>query len=241
MTLKNLNMNWGIISSNVSPYIVKIETPSGHGTGFLCLYNDNRSLCGIATALHVVGHDDKWQRPIKLNHHSSNKTHFLRESNRIIFSNCETDSAIILFPTSSIPFPEGLIPLLPLKEPLGIGNEVGWFGFPSIAPYTLCFFSGRISAKQNSGKAYLIDGVAINGVSGGPVVSYTDTGKVQIIGFISAYSANRFGSDTLPGLSIAHDVSYFHNIIHKINSIDEAREKKQQIEELSKHIELEKF
>lgn len=228
-------MNWGIISSKVSPYIVKIETPSGHGTGFLCLYNDNRSLCGVATALHVVGHDDKWQHPFRINHHSSNEVHFLKESNRIIFSNYETDSAIILFPASSIPFPEDLIPLLPLKEPLSIGNEVGWFGFPSIAPYTLCFFSGRISAKQNSGKSYLIDGVAINGVSGGPVVFSNDTENVQIIGFISAYSANCLGSNALPGLSIAQDVSYFHNIIHKINSIDEAREKKQQIEELSRH------
>ncbi len=224
-------MSWGLISSKVSPYIVKIETPSGHGTGFLCLYNDNRSLCGVATALHVVEHDDKWQRPIRLNHYGTNEIHFLKESNRIIFSNYETDSAIILFPTSSFPFPDNLIPLLPIKEPLSIGNEVGWFGFPSIAPYTLCFFSGRISAKQNSGKSYLIDGVAINGVSGGPVVLPTDTGEIQIIGFISAYSASRHGSNTLPGLSIAQDVSYFHKIIHKINSIDEARERYKQIKE----------
>ncbi len=228
-------MSWSLISSKIFPYIVKIETPSGHGTGFLFFYNDNQSLCGVATALHVVGHDDKWQYPIRLSHHHSNETYLLNEPNRIIFSNYETDSAIILFPKSSIPFPENLIPLIPHKETLGIGKEVGWFGFPSIAPHTLCFFSGHISAKQNSGKSYLIDGVAINGVSGGPVVFFTDTEKIQIIGFISAYSANRFGSNTLPGLSIAQDVSYFHKIIHKINSIDEAREKKQQIEKLSRH------
>ena len=42
-------------------------------------------------------------------------------------------------------------------------------GFPTIEPYKLCFFSGSISAGRDDDSAYLIDGVAINGVSGGPV------------------------------------------------------------------------
>ena len=36
-------MNWNEIVDKVAPYIVKIETPRGHGTGFLCLYNENRT------------------------------------------------------------------------------------------------------------------------------------------------------------------------------------------------------
>lgn len=42
------------IVERVTSVVVKIETPSGHGTGFLCLYNEPRTFCGIATAYHVV-------------------------------------------------------------------------------------------------------------------------------------------------------------------------------------------
>ena len=33
-------MNWDYIVNKVSPYIVKIETQTGHGTRFLSLYNE---------------------------------------------------------------------------------------------------------------------------------------------------------------------------------------------------------
>jgi len=42
-------MNWDEIVAKITPYIVKIETPQGHGTGFLRMYNEDRSMCGIAT------------------------------------------------------------------------------------------------------------------------------------------------------------------------------------------------
>ena len=45
---------------------------------------------------------------------------------------------------------------------IDIGSEIGWLGFPSVAPHDLCFFSGNISARQEYRKAYLVDGVAIN-------------------------------------------------------------------------------
>jgi hypothetical protein len=36
-------MNWNSIVDKLTPYIVKIETPAGHGTGFLCFYNADRT------------------------------------------------------------------------------------------------------------------------------------------------------------------------------------------------------
>jgi hypothetical protein len=51
-------MNWDQIVKKVTPHIVKIETPDGHGTGFLSLYNHDKTWCGIATAAHVVSHAD---------------------------------------------------------------------------------------------------------------------------------------------------------------------------------------
>lgn len=224
-------MNWNKIMTKISPYIVKIETPSGTGTGFLCVYGADKSLCGVATAYHVVSDADEWEQPVRITHYISKTSKLFKEPDRFIFGNIKTDSSIILFPKSDFPFPEELIKLLPSERPIEIGNEVGWLGFPAIDINTLCFFSGIISARKESMNAYLIDGVAINGVSGGPVVYSTEAEGIQIVGIISAYYANRQRGDALPGLSIAQDVSYFHTVIKTIHSVDEAKKKKPEIEE----------
>jgi len=121
-----------------------------------------------------------------------------KESDRVIFTNWETDSAVILIPKPDFPFPEKIIDLFPTTDVIKLGSEVGWLGFPSIEPFTLCFFAGCISARRNN--TYLIDGVSINGVSGGPVLYVPDATNIQIIGIISFYRANRLPGDTLPGL-----------------------------------------
>jgi len=218
---------WNAIVDRVTPYVVKIETPSGHGTGFLCLYNDTQEYCGIATAWHVVSHADEWQQPIRLRHFPSNTTVFLKETERLIFREPTTDSAVIVFATGTLTLPPILIPLLPTTVPLAIGADVGWLGFPAIAAFDLCFFSGTISARQEWRHAYLIDGVAINGVRGGPVVYSTETEGVQIVGTISAYVSNTATGDVLPGLSIARDVSHFHDTISTMRSLDDARRQKE--------------
>ena len=83
-------------------------------------------------------------------------------------------------------------------------------------------------------KAYLIDGVAINGVSGGPVLHATEADGIQIVGTISAYRINRTVSGALPGLSVAEDVSHFHEVASRIQSIDEASKKKAELEKSQK-------
>ena len=224
-------MNWNQIVTKVSPYIVKIETPNGSGTGFLCFYNKDKSMCGVATALHVVGYENEWAQPIKIIHHSSSHEKLFKESDRVIFADYKTDSAVIVFFKSDFPFPEIVLNLLPIEKPINIGNEVGWLGFPSVDPNTLCFFSGIISARKENRKAYLIDGVAINGVSGGPVIYTSDTKGVQVVGIITEYKANRQRGDALPGLSIAQDVSYFHEVIQTVRSVDEAKKESKKLEE----------
>ena len=239
-------MNWAQVVDKVTPHIVKIETQTGHGTGFLSLYNENKTLCGIATALHVVEHADKSQQPIRITHYDSRKTIYLDANARGIFTNLEADSAVILFakddfpfPQDDFPFPQDPIPLFSSDSVINIGVEVGWLGFPAFAPYELCFFSGHISAKQEASKAYLIDGVAIHGVSGAPVFYATETEGVQIVGAVSAYQANRAIGEALPGLLIAQDVSHFHEVASKIQSIDEANRKKVEIEESQQEYSIE--
>jgi hypothetical protein len=224
-------MNWNAIVEKVQPYVVKIETPRGHGTGFLCLYNQAKTFFGIATSRHVVGYADEWQQPIRLQHFPSSTSLFLKEGDRTILSDQDTDSAVILAHPGELQLPENTIPLLPTSSLLNIGTEVGWLGFPALASTTLCFFSGIISARQEYRHAYLIDGVSINGVSGGPVIYGTEADGVQIVGTVSAYISNRATGDTLPGLSIARDVSHFHDTITMLQTLDEAKEKKQELAE----------
>lgn len=224
-------MNWDQVVKKVSTHVVKIETPSGHGTGFLLLYNDSKTWCGIATAEHVVSYADDWKQPIKI-YSFTGESIFLQPENRVIYRDWTKDSAVILFLKGDFQLPELPIALLPMGQLLDIGSEVGWLGFPSIAPQTLCFFSGNISAHQEFRNAYLIDGVSINGVSGGPVLCLTRTEGVKIVGTINAYSANRATGEALPGLAIAQNVAHFHDVANHVHSIDEANRKKAEFEKL---------
>ena len=160
------------------------------------------------------------------------KTSFLSEPHRVIFPDYSRDSAGILFQVSELQFPDPPIPLRPIDSPISIGVEVGWLGFPVIEPFTLCFFAGPISARQDESKAYLIDGVASPGVSGGPVLFSSDTDGVQFVGVVSAYHSSRSRGETMPGLLVAQDVSHFHGVVQKIRSWDEAKRKKAEMEKL---------
>jgi len=226
-------MEWDNITRLVSPYLVKIETPTGSGTGFLYVCNETKTICGVATAHHVISDTDEWLQPMRIHTNDFKKTAFLKESERIVFSDYKTDSAVILFDPAKLHVPETFIQLRPVDAPLSIGAEVGWLGYPAIEPYTLCFFSGNISARRQDRSAYLVDGVAINGVSGGPVL-YSGSSGVQVVGIVTAYHANRQRGDALPGLSVAQDVSHFHQVIQQLKSMDEAVKKRAEIDEAQK-------
>lgn len=221
-------MNWSKCVELVCPYIVSIQTPQGAGTGFLFTYNKDRTVAGVATAAHVVDYADDWRQPIKLVHCTTQKELFLADGHRVIFLDRSRDSAsIMLFGDFHIGFPMEELPLIDAKKNLRIGVEVGWLGFPSVAASTLSFFSGRISAVLKDHNSYLIDGVAINGVSGGPVF-YVPTGgsSPKIIGTVTRYMPNRIYGDTLPGLMRVQDVTSFHETIDTVRNVDQAREEK---------------
>ncbi|MGB7210027.1 MAG: serine protease [Pyrinomonadaceae bacterium] len=225
-------MNWNESVEKIKKYVVRIETPQGWGTGFLFIYNEQRTLCGVATANHVLQEADLWQQPIRVRNLHTGSEVFLKVDERAIIRLPDNDLAVILFDADVLDFPKDLIALLPSEEAIGIGTEVGWLGFPNIDANTLCFFSGTISARKESESAYLIDGVAINGVSGGPVFFCSQASGIQIIGIVSAYHANRASGDALPGLLIAQDVSKYHGVISHVHSVDEANREKQAIEQV---------
>ena len=70
-----------------------------------------------------------------------------------------------------------------------------------------------------------MDGVAINGVSGGPAFHVTGVEEmpVLIMGVVSAYVPNRATGETLPGLSVVRDVAQFHELAPTFASLDQAK------------------
>jgi hypothetical protein len=222
-------MSWHDAIDLIRPHVVKIEHPGGHGTGFLAFHNASGDWCGIATAAHVVAHADAWQQPIKIIGENG-VPRFLAATERVIFLDHINDSAVVLFFKGDFQLPEVPIALMPMDEPCRIGTDVGWLGYPGIEPNTPCFFSGAVSARQGHRHAYLIDGVSIHGVSGGPVFHCVAPGEVQIIGCITAYHVNRATGEALPGLCVAQDVSHFQNTATHIQSVDEANARKREFE-----------
>ena len=217
---------WHEIYQEVDPLVVKIQTQGGHGTGYLCFQDDD--FLGFATAFHVVAKARLWMETIII-HYSKNAAEEYQQQyvfpQDYIIDNDNQDSAIILvrrnlLGLSNIELPE----FIPIKRRLKVGAEVGWIGFPAMASSSACFFCGNISAFHDY--TYLIDGVAISGVSGGPVFNRPSEGeKVRIVGTISAYAAGYTEEgDSLPGLSVAiHAASLASRIPQIKKMFDEER------------------
>ena len=223
---------------SLMPYIFQISTPYGKGTGFQVLYSKNKIFCGIATAYHVIQHAYEWEENIKIIHYDSGKTLVLRkkDKDRVLFVYPDKDLAFILFNKSHLPVKDGEPKLIGANRVLKRGVETAWCGFPSIAPQNeLCFFAGHISCCLESQDSYLVDGIAINGVSGGPAFFVrTKTGNMEICGVISAYIPNRLTGETLPGLCIVRSVEPYQEVLKDLRSLDEAAQKAKEQEEVQK-------
>jgi hypothetical protein len=209
-------MEWQEAVEIIKPYVVKIRTPSYFGTGFMCFEYPAKTHYGIATARHVVSNAKEWQEPIKIIYQQ--ETVFYSAVERIILDDEEYDSSVILVPPpEAFNFPSHFVPFIPTGDTLPIGTEVGWMGYPSVDPDTLCFFTGRISAHRATG--YYIDGVSINGVSGGPVFHKDEAGNLRILGIVTQYHANRSRpGEALPGLMYAHAATRFNSMIDDLNT-----------------------
>jgi hypothetical protein len=202
------------------PRMVRIATPGGQGSGFLLPWASRSGLCAIATAAHVINQAFHWEQPIRIDQLFGHKTLLARHNQRAIFLDENSDTAVIVVEKGDLEPPDGELSFMERERHLRVGADVGWLGFPAIAP-SLCFFSGRISAWNQEDKSYLIDGVAINGVSGGLVFYLPDSPSV--VGVLTAYIANRTTGEALPGLAIARDVSYLHEQATAFASLDEAQ------------------
>jgi hypothetical protein len=214
-------LTWPKAIDIVKKLVVKISDPDGHGTGFLTSTSRKSGLVSISTAAHVVEDAYDWGTPIRVSYGSSENSILLREDNREIVLDKDTDSAIVIFNGSELNFAHVGLPNRDNFLILQAGVEMGWLGYPAgigqgPGPY---FFSGHLSDIQPP--MYFIDGVVIQGVSGGPVFCIVNN-QPHIVGIITEYHANRNTGEALPGLSVAADVFSLCSVQDTIRFIDKA-------------------
>lgn len=222
------SFTWSESIKILRPYCTKIMTPNGQGSGFLIahLMLADTPHVAIGTAAHVVAHADYWNEPIRIQHAASGKVVFLERSSRIIVVDHERDTAAIIFQPSELPFPTGDLRIIPEDKIVAVGVEIGWLGFPAVASNHLCFFSGRTSCWIADEGSYLVDGVAINGVSGGPAFQHFTTDNPVLMGVVSAYLPNLATGNPLPGLCVMRDIAPLQASVKTLKSLDEARKAK---------------
>jgi len=215
-------MAWTEAIDIMSPFMFRIETPGGSGTGWLLFQSKDATMCAVATADHVVQTAQYWEQPIKLIHEKTGWSKLLRHTDRAILSSDNSDSAGILFKKDKdVELPFNNFEMIEKEKFTRPGVEVGWLGYPSVSR-SLCFFSGRISAYIEDVDEYLVDGVAINGVSGGPVF-YPLLQKICLTGLVRAYRPNIGTNKVLPGVSVICPVDHIRELSEKFTSVDEAK------------------
>jgi hypothetical protein len=217
--------DWHDAVALMDHHVVKIMTPDVSGTGFLAFRSRTAPIIGIATAAHVVRHAGEWEQPLKIKYFANNEECFLHEKDRAIILNEEIDTAVVLVRSDIFSFPENPHPLKKADDNLRLGERIGWLGYPAMSPDDMCFFSGRISSQLKDKNGYLVDGVAINGVSGGPAFTFYDDKTIAINGVVTAYVPNMATGEALPGLCLISDVKQLHEVIQGISSMEQAKAK----------------
>ena len=216
--------DWAAAIETIKPHCFKVATPQGSGSGFLITFRSSTGFCGVATAYHVIEHAHEWHEPIKLGHEATRIMTTVQEGDRLIREDKSKDVAVILFQKGDLAVPTDALPLVPADKYIKPGLAIGWAGYPAVAPERFLFFSGRISCFLEDVGGYLVDGVAINGVSGSPAFASFGQGEVTILGLVSAYIPNRVFGESLPGVSFVAGIYPFYEIIKGIESLEDARD-----------------
>lgn len=213
-------MEWHDAIDKVKPYLFKIKTPDGYGTGFQIFYSKETNTVGLATAYHVIEHSYQWHEPIKVVNHVKQKEQLLDYDDRYINVLSNRDLAFIVFKYQDDDPIEEQLNRLPNNKRLKQGAHMGWCGFPSVSPNDLCFFTGYCSTWRDDTKSYLVDGVAINGVSGGPAI-YITGNQVSICGVVTEYRPNVSGGAVLPGVCLIRDTGPFETVLKEYKKMDD--------------------
>lgn len=224
-------MNLESLIEIISPSVVKLQTQNGYGTGFI--FWENQELCCIATASHVIepAIQEGWEQPILITQYDGYPTRVYPHDRWVVPRLDNGDSAAIIVRKETLKIPKQFIQLQEF-ESIPIGSKIGWLGYPNLIDPSIVrpsFFSGVISNVFSSPlNQYVIDGVSIHGVSGGPVFYLSNNCSDSfIIGSISSYHVNRVpvgnNIESWPGLLISHNVSVFKPVIEHLKTLEDAK------------------
>lgn len=161
----------------------------------------------------------KWREGLIISQPASSWRIFINKYE--VYQYEKKDSALLRFQLDELNLP-GLplepLPIIEVKKRLKEAVEIGWCGYPGIVkPPTLCFFHGRVSAWLPEHEAYVVDGIAINGVSGAPAFTVTEDDKPKIVGMVTAYIPNVTLEGPLPGLSWVFSINHYLRLFEKLS------------------------
>ena len=216
------SLPWHEVVDRITPITFRVYTGNTAGTAFIVSWkgNDAQQSAILATAWHVI--EEAASKPIDVQIVSSDRRKIFDtrvDEMRVqqIGSSAHDTGLILLRSKKPIIAPGQLAPILDFRSMIARGTEVGWLGFPGFVEPELCFFHGHVSGFINKPPLYLIDGVAINGVSGGPVFDE----RCHLTGLVSAYLPNRVSKQTtLPGLAALVPINAIHYFLqHTMNAL----------------------
>lgn len=207
------HLPWHEAADRVGSSTFRLHTDKAMGTGFLMMVGkgDSGHMAVLATAWHVVD-DAVAGTSMRICDRSGTEIARSHGGNMAVMEvGAGLDSAILIVTSKDQIFSEEqLLPILPIEVQLAQGAEIGWMGYPGIVEPELCFFHGHIAGMLKKPPVYLVDGVAINGVSGGPV--FDD--RCHLVGLVSAYLPNRVDEGTtLPGVAWMVPINFIYGWI----------------------------
>ena len=151
---------WNEAARKVATQVVRIDTHDSRGTGFFIYGDSGAGVLTIGTAYHVI--ENAGKKPVHVKVADGRTLVMNNHAPGMIYAQLDDLDAVVIICTGLDDIPVPSVPLLDKRESLlNVGVELGWLGFPRIAPDRLCFFSGRISAIGED--HFLVDGTAIHG------------------------------------------------------------------------------
>lgn len=156
-------MPWFEVVERFGNYTFRIYTDSAMGTGFLVMVGSAMGhIAALATAWHVVKKAETGTSLRICNRNDNEVARSLGGNMAVMEVENGLDSALVVIKTKAEIFPQDLLlPQLPA--------DVGWMSYPGTVEPELCFFHSHIAGTLKKPPIYFVDGVATNGVSGGPV------------------------------------------------------------------------
>ena len=138
-------MEWWRHIGTVTPHVVKISTPGGHGTGFLVHRNDERQHFTIATAAHVIRDAHAWEQTITICGGGAELRLRPTPEDRAIGLHPERDSAYIISrrfpPEFQQTLPEAPLPVLEAENSSILGLRSGGWASQGLRGGTSSVFS----------------------------------------------------------------------------------------------------